>query len=106
MTSRLMLSAYAGVLIGALFAVSPALAQEGYSEWDTDGDGAISQEEWSTGFGEAGVYDGWDANDDGVLDEDEFNEGVFSAYDANDDDMIDEQEFSEWEEEEQGFWDI
>lgn len=102
MTRKLTL-AFAGVLAGALFAVNPAFAQT-FQEWDTDTNQELSQDEWTQGFGETGIFDDWDANDDGMLEEDEFHEGVYSAYDQNDDDILDEDEFADYEED--NFWDL
>lgn len=81
-------------------AAAPALAQdaevnEGVASWDADGDSAISQEEFDTGFGEAGVYDDWDADDDGALSEEEFNIGLYESYDADDSGVIEEPEFGD-----------
>lgn len=55
-----------------------------YSDWDTDNDGLISDTE----FDELGYdwdYDAWDADADGYLDSDEFYEGYYTAYDADED---------------------
>jgi hypothetical protein len=101
---------------------APALAQE-FGEWDGDGDGAISGEEFNTGFGENGAFGSWDANGDGGLDEtelgtgfgdrevgefsdwdgnadgrvnnEEFNAGVYNNYDADDSGAIEEPEFGD-----------
>lgn len=78
----------------ALLTASPVLAQE-MTEWDGDGDGAVSEEEFGTGFGEVGTYDGWDADGDGMLSEDEFNSGVFGGYDSDDSGVIEEPEFGD-----------
>ena len=76
-------------------AASPAIAQEAYGDWDTDGTAGISQNEFNTGFGEGGVYDSWDADGDGALTEDEFNTGVYGAYDRDDSGVIEEPEFGD-----------
>ena len=73
---------------------APVLAQE-LSEWDGDGDGAINEEEFGAGFGEAGVYGSWDEDGDGSLTEDEFNTGVYEGYDADDSGAIEEPEFDD-----------
>ena len=46
----------AGALVLALLVASPALAA--FEDWDADSDGNITAEEWGTGFGETGVFDG------------------------------------------------
>lgn len=73
---------------------TPALA-DFHEEWDGDGDGALSEEEFGTGFGETGVYDGWDSDGDGALSEDEFNAGVYGGYDADDSGVIEEPELGD-----------
>ena len=78
----------------ALLTASPLVAQE-FSEWDEDGDAAVSEEEFGTGFGEAGVYDSWDEDGDGALSEEEFNTGVFDGYDSDDSGAIEEPEFGD-----------
>lgn len=83
----------AGALAAALLA-TPALA-DFHEEWDGDGDGALSEEEFGTGFGEMGTYDGWDGDGDGALSEDEFNTGVYGGYDADDSGVIEEPELGD-----------
>ena len=79
---------------------APALAQE-FSEWDGDGDGAISKEEFNTGFGENEAFSNWDANGDGALDETELGTGFgdreageFSEWDQNADGLANDEEFN------------
>ena len=74
---------------------APAMAQEWYGEWDGNEDGALDQEEFTTGFGEAGVYESWDGDGDGALSEDEFNQGVFGGYDADDSGTLEEPELQD-----------
>ena len=78
----------------ALLTASPLVAQE-ISEWDEDGDGAVSEEEFGTGFGEVGTYNEWDEDGDGALSEEEFNAGVYGGYDADDSGAIEEPEFGD-----------
>lgn len=92
--------------LGALMAFAAPVVADVFDDWDTDNEAGISDDEWDAGFGENGIFDTWDADADGTLTEDEFNTGVYDAYDENDDDILDDQEFAEYEEEEQGFWDI
>jgi Ca2+-binding EF-hand superfamily protein len=79
------ISAVALALIG-----TPVLAQE-MGDWDADGDAAISEEEFNTGFGEAGVFGGWDEDGDGALSEEEFGAG-----------LGEEEDFAEWDEDGEG----
>jgi len=82
--------------LAALLLATPALAQEDeVGAWDGDGDGALSEEEFNTGFGEGGAYDEWDADDDGMLTEDEFNGGVFGGYDDDESGVIEEPELGD-----------
>jgi len=82
--------------LAALLLATPALAQDdGVGAWDGDGDGALSEEEFNTGFSEGGAYDEWDADDDGMLSEDEFNSGVFGGYDDDESGVIEEPELGD-----------
>ncbi len=88
--------------LAALLLATPALAQDdaedGMDEvgaWDGDGDGALSEEEFNTGFSEGGAYDEWDADEDGMLSEDEFNAGVFGGYDDDESGVIEEPELGD-----------
>ncbi len=99
MPSNIMKIAASSALALSLLAV-PAVAQE-FSEWDSDGDGAISEEEFNTGFGENEAFNTWDANDDGGLDETEFGTGFgdrevgeFSEWDESGDGLVDNEEFN------------
>jgi hypothetical protein len=86
----------AGLLAGTALAVSPAFADEWQNRLETE-DG-ITEDEWQEGFGEAGVFDEWDEDGDGRLSEDEFAGGAFRSYDENQDEMLDEDEFARAEE--------
>lgn len=92
----------------ALMAAAPAVAQENYDDWDSDGSETLEMEEFNTGFSENGIFDDWDMDDDGLLSEDEFGEGVYNGYDANDDGVLDEPEFGDYGDDlgDEGFWDV
>lgn len=107
MTNFLARTTGLGALLVSLAAV-PALAQDSMSDWDSNGDGTISQDEFNTGWGEAGVYDSWDEDGDGALSEDEFNTGVFESYDSDDSGAIEEPEFGDLSDDmgDGGFWDV
>ncbi|TFL16010.1 EF-hand domain-containing protein [Jannaschia formosa] len=102
--------------IGAAIAVlgaGPALAQDMMSDWDSDGDGIVNEEEFNEGWnsqwsdGES-AFDTWDGDGDGMLSEDEFNSGVFNSYDADDSGVIEEPEFGDVGDDlgDGGFWDV
>lgn len=78
----------------ALLLATPALA-DWHEEWDADGDGALSEEEFNTGFDSVGTYDEWDADDDGMLSEEEYNAGVFGGYDDDESGVIEEPELGD-----------
>jgi hypothetical protein len=108
MKSKYLESLGAAALAFPLFAAAPAMAQEAFGDWDGNGNGVIDSNEFATGFGDNGVYDGWDANSDGSLSEDEFNDGVFGAYDRNDNDTLEEPEFGDYGDDagDGGLWDV
>ena len=94
-------------LLTSLAAV-PALAQDSMSDWDSNGDGSISQDEFNTGWDEAGIYDSWDEDGDGTLSNDEFETGIYDSYDADDSGAIEEPEFGDLNDDmgDDGFWDV
>lgn len=79
-----------------------------WEEWDADGSGDLSLDEWDAGFDEEGVYEEWDLDNDGVLSNDEYSEGIFTGYDLNNDGIWDEQEYGVWQDDagDEGFWDV
>ncbi len=89
-----------GAVLAAL-AAGPALAQ-GMSDWDSDGDGMISQDEFVQGRSmaqgeEGGTFIKWDEDADGMLTEEEFNAGMFKKFDRDQSGTIDEPEFGKVE---------
>jgi hypothetical protein len=89
-------SAFALSLLAA-----PVMAQEMFGDWDANADAGIDQEEFNTGFGEAGAFGAWDANDDEGIDQSEFEAGYgdrevgeFSEWDTDADSMLNEDEFN------------
>ncbi len=98
------------------FALTPSLAQTAMTDWDANADAAVDQQEWNTGWDQAGTFGTLDVNGDGTIDENEFNTGLvanetagtgadggegfsqrfgataFSDWDQNQDQMLDENE--------------
>ncbi|SMF00410.1 EF hand [Tistlia consotensis] len=109
----------------AAIGASPALADM-FADWDANGDGVVSRDEFHEGMGAIGVYRRWDANHDGILSDDEFRaawgrpgaevevppppmpkdeatkrgvleRGYFDRYDANHDGLLERPEFERFE---------
>ncbi|MGR3494206.1 hypothetical protein [Citreimonas sp.] len=85
----------------ALFASALALpaavhAQDSWSntEWDSDGNMEMSEEEFRTGFTTTGTFDAWDSDDQAGLSEGEFSTGVFADWDTDNDLQITEEEYT------------
>lgn len=93
--------------LAAALGATPALARESISEWDEDGDGVLTEEEFEQGWGETEVFGDWDTDGDGILTEGEYRAGVFNTYDADGDGELDEEELGHLEDDlgEDGFWD-
>ena len=81
------------LLTAALASTGPAAAQV-VENWDTDGDGVITQDEWNTGLTEMGLFSDWDADGDGSLTSDEFAGGLFDRFDEDGDGAL---TVSEWD---------
>ena len=62
-------------------------------QFDGDGDGMISSEEYYNGFADTDFYRSYDANSESSIDSDEFNETVFNNWDENGDGILDTDEF-------------
>lgn len=111
MTVELKKIAGVGVILVALVA-APAAAQE-MTEWDSDGDSTLNQEEFNTGWGSSfedgkSAFSTWDGDGDGALSEDEYNTGVFNSYDDDGSGAIEEPEFGDVGDDmgDEGFWDV
>ncbi|SFH29899.1 hypothetical protein SAMN04488020_109181 [Palleronia marisminoris] len=110
MTIKLKKIASIGAILTALTA-APAMAQE-IGEWDGDGDGALNQEEfntgWNEGIGDESAFSMWDEDGDGALTEDEYNTGVYNSYDDDGSGVIEEPEFGDVGDDmgDGGFWDV
>lgn len=78
-----------------------------YTDWDTNADERIDEEEFYTAYDEIGYYNEWDLNDDDLIDDEEWGtgiggyypdynyeeEGMFEDWDLNNDDFVDQDEF-------------
>lgn len=71
-----------GVALGDMFA-----------DWDTDHDLYVGEKEWDQGFTEDGVFDEWDHDGDGMLSREEFNSEIFRGYDLSQDRRLSLEEF-------------
>lgn len=84
-----------GATLAAL-AAGPVLAQ-GMSDWDSDGDGVISHEEFHEGMrsrqGDETAFSRMDENGDGMISEEDFNNAVFTGYDRDRSGMVEDHEF-------------
>ena len=112
MTFELKKLAGLGAVLAALTA-APAMAQEDIGAWDSDGDGALNEEEfaegWGAGFGDdESAFSPWDEDGDGALNEEEYNAGVFNSYDDDGSGVIEEPEFGDVGDDmgDGGFWDV
>ena len=83
----------------AILAAGPAAAQV-IEDWDSNGDGTLSQEEWNAGLSERGVFSEWDADGDGSLTSGEFAGGIFGRFDEDGDGTLTSAEwdagFDQW----------
>lgn len=95
------------------FVSAPAFAKT-FSEYDSDGDGKISRDDFYGTITDAGLFPDWDTDSDGLIDEDEFNEiGAewdYDAWDENEDGYVDSGEFYDgyhmtYDANEDGHWD-
>lgn len=89
--SLAVVAAVAASVLGAAGLSLPAPA----ADWDTDGNGVLSQEEFGQGFRNEGVFNKWDEDGDGMLSEDEFTSGVFIDYDRDGSGELDESEYGD-----------
>ncbi|MEQ9196260.1 MAG: hypothetical protein RIE84_05870 [Parvibaculum sp.] len=88
---RTWLGAAIAACFTAVLVAQPAAA--GFSEWDSNDDVGIDNDEFGTGFHDRGIYETWDADNDGTMSEREFNEGVYGTYDRDNNGVIDENEY-------------
>lgn len=85
---------YALFALALAFVTTPALAAT-WEDWDANGDGDITEEEWDESFAGSSTFDDWDVDGDGVINESEYSTGLFGTFDANDDGDITEEEWEQ-----------
>ena len=78
------------VSVLAMMAGTAAFAQD--STMETDADGNINMDHFSTGFSQTGNFKSCDSDGDAMLSEDEYSSCVFRGYDRNQDEKIDADE--------------
>lgn len=69
--------------------------EQGFSDFDADGNGEIDAEEFSTAFSETGAFDTFDADDSDSISLSELVEGLFDLFDGNANGALDETEFND-----------
>lgn len=99
---------------GAAFAQDSGSGSPDMSDWDSNGDGMLTEDEFYDGVSDAGLYDDWDTDSDGLIEESEYSQiGIddsYDSWDANSDGYLDSGEFydgiySYYDENEDGHWD-
>lgn len=108
----------------AVLLASPAVQAKEWdrdmSQWDHDGNGQVTLQEWDTAIEEQGLFEELDDNNNGMYDiqeslngypdydvamdlddgghieRQEFTVGWFNSFDENDDDMLDAGEFDQF----------
>lgn len=69
--------------------------QAGLVSWDTDGDQALTRDEWGGWYDDNSPYDQWNTDAQEGLTETELSEGAVSIWDTDDDDELTETEWNE-----------
>lgn len=90
MPSKLWIAA--GLSVVALSA--HAAAENELSDWDTNGDGHITQSEWGNSCTDSNLFTNWDTDNDGLIDDDEYATGLFRHWDSNGDGVLEENEWT------------
>lgn len=68
-------------------------ADAALTDWDTNGNGALSTDEVVGGIEGSDLWSQWDQDGSGALDRSEFDAAVFAAWDSNGDGFVDETEW-------------
>ena len=83
------------LLAAALIVPGAAFAQATWAntDWDSDGNLELSDQEFATEFNETGTFNAWDRDDTVGLSEGEFATGMFHNWDRDRDLQITEEEY-------------
>lgn len=81
-----------GKLFILLFLFSPVLFAQEFSQFDSNNDGKVDNEEFSKIFSEN--FNVWDGDANGILTENEFYRAIFEQVDSNSDEHL---EIEEWD---------
>lgn len=73
--------------------IALAAAEWTYSDFDSDGNLELTEQEFTTGLSDNDVFSDWDSDGNSELSDDEFYDGVFSSWDEDDDGIVTENEF-------------
>ena len=73
---------------------APAHAQL-FEGWDTDESGTLGLAEFTPGIHEQGLFSDWNTNEDEALSEDEFESGLFGLFDDDDNGELTQAEWDE-----------
>jgi glycine/D-amino acid oxidase-like deaminating enzyme len=65
----------------------------GWADWDIDASRFLSENEYRAGYNKAGWTRTWDTDGDGRLSEREYSDGLFKRFDRNGDGLLDEKEY-------------
>jgi len=71
-----------------------ALAANAFSDWDSDGNNEINDNEWTESCTNSGLFKRWDMDNDGLIDNDEFSSGLFRFWDVNGDGVLEQGEWA------------
>lgn len=66
-----------------------------FIDWDDDGNGLLSAEEFKDGFGNDDIFNDLDANNDGLIDNNEFGDGMFDRLDTDGDGLLSDNELTD-----------
>ena len=80
--------------LASVMVTAQAATQIEISDWDSNADGHISHSEWNQHCPASNIYSNWDTDNDGLIDDDEYSTGLFRHWDENDNGVLEENEWS------------